>query len=131
MNTSTDNVTNPVAALTVSPTVSDTIVSSSTQVVMRVTQAMPAITTTCDTDVASLMCQMADQQNMISMLTEQLQVKLDEDHKVSEEQRKEMNHLYDTISTAWADQQDTVNVKTRDEFKNCIIRLADVYHRYV
>jgi len=45
--------------------------------------------------------------------------------KLSEKQRKEMKHIYDTVIAGWVDQQDTVNPQTREEFKGGIMRLAD------
>jgi hypothetical protein len=77
------------------------------------------------TDVDSIMRKMADQQNMITSLNEQLQTKSDDVQKLSEKQRREMKHIYDTVIAGWVDQQDTVNPQTREEFKSGIMRLAD------
>jgi hypothetical protein len=77
------------------------------------------------TDVDSIMRKMADQQTMIASLNEQLVTKSEDVQKLSEKQRKEMKHIYDTVIAGWVDQQDTVNAQTRDEFKNGIMRLAD------
>ena len=77
------------------------------------------------TDVDSIMRKMADQQNMIAELNSQLQTKSDDVQKLSEKQRREMKHIYDTVIAGWVDQQDTVNPQTREEFKSGIMRLAD------
>ena len=77
------------------------------------------------TDVDSIMRKMAEQQTMIAQLNEQLHTKTEDVQKLSEKQRKEMKHIYDTVIAGWVDQQETVNVETRDEFKNGILRLAE------
>lgn len=84
-----------------------------------------ATSTTPPTDVDGIMRKMAEQQTMITQLNEQLQTKSEDVQKLSEKQRKEMKHIYDTVIAGWVDQQETVNVQTRDEFKNGIMRLAD------
>mgnify|MGYP000208490732 CR=1 FL=1 len=76
-------------------------------------------------DVDSIMRKMADQQNTIAQLNTQLQTKSDDVQKLSEKQRREMKHVYDTVISGWVDQQDTVNPQTREEFKSGIMRLAD------
>jgi hypothetical protein len=96
---------------------------------------MPAPSTTVNTtanatapvgaDVDSIMRKMADQQNTIAQLNMQLQTKSEDVQKLSEKQRREMKHIYDTVIAGWVDQQDTVNPKTREEFKSGIMRLAD------
>jgi hypothetical protein len=78
-----------------------------------------------NTDVDSIMRKMAEQQTMIAQLNEQLHTKTEDVQKLSEKQRKEMKHIYDTVIAGWVDQQETVNVQTRDEFKSGIMRLAD------
>jgi hypothetical protein len=87
----------------------------------------PAASTTAPagTDVDSIMRKMADQQNMIAELNVQLQTKSDDVQKLSEKQRREMKHIYDTVIAGWVDQQETVNPQTREEFKSGIMRLAD------
>lgn len=77
------------------------------------------------TDVDSIMRKMADQQNTIAQLNMQLQTKSEDVQKLSEKQRREMKHIYDTVIAGWVDQQDTVNPQTREEFKSGIMRLAD------
>jgi hypothetical protein len=117
MNTTTENVSTTDAAPTAVPI--------STPAVVGVASAMPTIATAPPADVDSIMRKMAEQQTEITKLNEQLQTKSDDNQKLSEKQRKEMKHIYDTVIAGWVDQQDTVNVKTRDEFKNGIMRLAD------
>jgi hypothetical protein len=114
MNTSTEAM--PVTTPT--PTVLPTVLP-------EVAAVTPVVTASNPTDVDSIMRKMADQQAMITKLNEQLQTKSDDVQKLSEKQRKEMKHIYDTVIAGWVDQQDTVNVQTRDEFKNGIMRLAD------
>jgi hypothetical protein len=113
MNTATDPMTIPTPTPAPTPAVADVI------------PATPVINTGNPADVDSIMRKMADQQAMIAKLNEQLQTKSDDVQKLSEKQRKEMKHIYDTVIAGWVDQQDTVNVQTRDEFKNGIMRLAD------
>ena len=81
--------------------------------------------TAAPADVESIMRKMAEQQTMIAQLNEQLHTKTEDVQKLSEKQRKEMKHIYDTVIAGWVDQQETVNVQTRDEFKSGIMRLAD------
>jgi hypothetical protein len=83
------------------------------------------ITTAPAADVDSIMRKMAEQQTMINKLNDELQTKSDDNQKLSEKQRKEMKHIYDTVIAGWVDQQDTVNPQTRDEFKSGILRLAE------
>lgn len=94
--------------------------ASSTVAGMSTNASAPA-----GTDVDSIMRKMADQQNTIAQLNMQLQTKSEDVQKLSEKQRREMKHVYDTVISGWVDQQDTVNPQTREEFKNGIMRLAD------
>jgi vacuolar-type H+-ATPase subunit I/STV1 len=89
------------------------------------TSVPPTTTAASPTDVDSIMRKMAEQQTMITHLNEQLHTKTEDVQKLSEKQRKEMKHIYDTVIAGWVDQQETVNVQTRDEFKSGIMRLAD------
>jgi uncharacterized coiled-coil protein SlyX len=85
----------------------------------------PSIPLTAPGDVDSIMRKMADQQTMIANLNKQLATKSEDVQKLSEKQRKEMQHIYNTVIAGWVDQQESVNPQTRDEFKNGIMRLAD------
>jgi hypothetical protein len=86
----------------------------------------PSVGAASDTgDVDNIMRKMADQQSQIANLNVQLQTKSEDVAKLSEKQRREMKHIYDTVITQWVDQQDGVNPETRDEFKNGIMRLAE------
>jgi hypothetical protein len=76
-------------------------------------------------DTDGIMRKMADQQTQIADLNVQLQTKSEDVAKLSEKQRREMKHIYDTVITQWVDQQEGVNTETRDEFKNGIMRLAE------
>ncbi|KAJ1465954.1 hypothetical protein T484DRAFT_1757049 [Baffinella frigidus] len=84
-----------------------------------------SIPLTAPSDVDSIMRKMADQQTMITNLNMQLATKSEDVQKLSEKQRKEMQHIYNTVIAGWVDQQESVNPQTRDEFKNGIMRLAD------
>jgi hypothetical protein len=114
MNTTTEAIQNPV----LTPAVPNPAVP-------EVAAAMPVVNTGNPSDVDSIMRKMADQQTMITKLNEQLQTKSDDVQKLSEKQRKEMKHIYDTVIAGWVDQQETVNPQTREEFKNGIMRLAE------
>jgi len=76
-------------------------------------------------DVDSIMRKMAEQQSQIENLNNQLQTKSEDVAKLSEKQRREMKHIYDTVISQWVDSQDGVNAETRSEFKNGIMRLAE------
>jgi hypothetical protein len=88
-------------------------------------QTKVADTTPIPSDVDSIMRKMAEQQTMITNLNEQLQTKSDDVQKLSQKQRDEMMHVYQTVIKQWVDQQETVNPETRTEFKNGIIRIAE------
>jgi len=76
-------------------------------------------------DTDGIMRKMADQQSQIAELNVQLQTKSEDVAKLSEKQRREMKHIYDTVITPWVDDQDGVTAETRDEFKSGIKRLAE------
>jgi cell division septal protein FtsQ len=76
-------------------------------------------------DVESIMRKMAEQQTMITNLSSQLQTKSDDVQKLSQKQRDEMMHVYQTVIKGWVDQQESVDPETRTEFKNGIIRIAE------
>jgi cell division septal protein FtsQ len=91
----------------------------------EILQTKVADTTPIPSDVDSIMRKMAEQQTMITNLNEQLQTKSDDVQKLSQKQRDEMMHVYQTVIKQWVDQQETVNPETRTEFKNGIIRIAE------
>jgi len=76
-------------------------------------------------DMQSMLQKMAEQQKMIAELTHQVQAKEQDVQKLSEKQRAEMKHLYDTVISKWVDSLDTSNEKAREEFKNGMVRLAE------
>lgn len=80
-------------------------------------------------DMQSMLQKMAEQQKMIAELTQQVQVKEQDVQKLSEKQRAEMKHLYDTVISKWVDSLDTGNEKAREEFKNGMVRLAETADR--
>jgi len=77
------------------------------------------------TDIDSIMRKMAEQQHQISSLNEQLETKSQDVKKLSEKQRSEMKHVYDTVISKWVDGLDTTNAKSREEFKSGLCRLAE------
>ena len=81
--------------------------------------------TTAVSDVDSIMRKMADQQTTIANLSQQLQTKSNDVQKLSQKQRDEMMHVYQTVIKGWVDSQDSVDEKTRTEFKGGIERLAE------
>jgi hypothetical protein len=76
-------------------------------------------------DVDSIMRKMADQQSTIANLSAQLQTKSDDVQKLSQKQRDEMMHVYQTVIKGWVDAQDSVDPQTRSEFNSGIERLAE------
>jgi hypothetical protein len=95
---------------------------------------MPSVTTASEviaaptagtSDVDSIMRKMADQQSTIANLSAQLQTKSDDVQKLSQKQRDEMMHVYQTVIKGWVDAQESVDPKTRSEFNNGIERLAE------
>jgi hypothetical protein len=110
--------------MAVDPAVLTTVAVETPTPLMTATPAASA-TAPPGTDVDSIMRKMADQQNKIAELNVQLQTKSDDVQKLSEKQRREMKHIYDTVIAGWVDQQETVNPQTREEFKSGIMRLAD------
>jgi hypothetical protein len=119
MNMTTNNITTPVVATPVVATPTEP------PAVVDMAAATPMHGTAPATDVDSIMRKMADQANMIANLNSQLQTKSDDVQKLSEKQRKEMKHIYDTVISGWVDEQDGVSVKTRNEFKTGVERLAE------
>jgi hypothetical protein len=89
------------------------------------TTASAAIAATGGNDIDSIMRKMAEQQNQISSLNEQLETKSQDVKKLSEKQRSEMKHIYDTVISKWVDGLDTTNAKSREEFKSGLCRLAE------
>jgi len=87
--------------------------------------ASAAVAAQGGTDIDSIMRKMAEQQNQISSLNEQLETKSQDVKKLSEKQRSEMKHIYDTVISKWVDGLDTTNAKSRDEFKTGLCRLAE------
>jgi len=81
--------------------------------------------TTASSDVDSIMRKMADQQATIANLSQQLQTKSDDVQKLSQKQRDEMLHVYNSVIKGWVDSQENVDEKTRSEFKGGIERLAE------
>ena len=77
------------------------------------------------TDIDSIMRKMAEQQHQISSLNEQLETKSQDVKKLSEKQRSEMKHVYDTVISKWVDTLDTSSEKSRTEFKSGLCRLAE------
>ena len=95
---------------------------------------MPSVTTGSEvvtaptagtSDVDSIMRKMADQQSTIANLSKQLQTKSDDVTKLSQKQRDEMMHVYQTVIKGWVDAQESVDPQTRSEFNNGIERLAE------
>jgi hypothetical protein len=92
------------------------------------TNAVTPTTTTPNagtSDVDSIMRKMADQQATIVNLSAQLQTKSDDVQKLSQKQRDEMMHVYQTVIKQWVDAQESVDPQTRTEFNNGIERLAN------
>ena len=92
------------------------------------TTAVTPTTTTPNagtSDVDSIMRKMADQQATIVNLSAQLQTKSDDVQKLSQKQRDEMMHVYQTVIKQWVDAQESVDPQTRTEFNNGIERLAN------
>lgn len=87
--------------------------------------ASAAVAAQGGTDIDSIMRKMAEQQNQISSLNDQLETKSQDVKKLSEKQRSEMKHIYDTVISKWVDGLDTTNAKSRDEFKTGLCRLAE------
>ena len=81
--------------------------------------------TTGASELESIMRKMADQQSTIDNLSAQLQTKSDDVAKLSQKQRDEMMHVYQTVIKGWVDAQESVDPKTRSEFNNGIERLAE------
>ena len=75
-------------------------------------------------DVESIMRKMADQQSQIANLSKQLETKWNDVEKLSQKQRDEMMHVYQTVIKGWLDAQESVDPKTREEFNNGISNLA-------
>jgi len=101
---STDNVVNP-------------IVTTGSEVI--------AAPTAGTSDVDSIMRKMADQQSTIANLSAQLQTKSDDVQKLSQKQREEMKHVYESVIKGWVNSQESVDPQTRSEFNNGIERLAE------
>jgi hypothetical protein len=95
-------------------------VTTSSEVVATPTIAIPS----SGGDVDSIMRKMADQQNMIANLSAQLETKSNDVEKLSQKQRDEMMHVYQTVIKGWVDARDSVDPKTREEFNNGIANLA-------
>ena len=87
--------------------------------------ASAAVAAMGGTDIDSIMRKMAEQQNQISSLNEQLETKSQDVKKLSEKQRSEMKHVYDTVISKWVDTLDTSSEKSRTEFKSGLCRLAE------
>jgi hypothetical protein len=77
------------------------------------------------TDVDSIMRKMAEQQNQIAALSQQLETKSQDVKKLSEKQRSEMQHVYNTVISKWVDNLDSSSEKSREEFKTGMQRLAE------
>lgn len=84
----------------------------------------PAAAAPPQPDVSSLMQKMAEQTEMINKLNEQLQVKQNDVAKLTEKQRAEMQHIYESVMKQWIDSLETPNEKSREEFKTGLQRLA-------
>jgi uncharacterized coiled-coil protein SlyX len=77
--------------------------SSTTNPIDTTTPAVPAAETqsTIGSDVNAMMLKMADQQQTISLLNEQLATKNEDVKKLSERSRTEMKAIYDTVISKW------------------------------
>ena len=80
---------------------------------------------TAASDVDSIMRKMAEQQAMIANLSNQLQTKSDDVQKLSQKQRDEMMHVYNSVIKGWVNSQESVDDKTKADFKGGIERLAE------
>jgi hypothetical protein len=84
-----------------------------------------ALATTSPGDVESIMRKMADQQTVINELSLKLQTKSDDVVKLSEKQRGEMKHVFDSMIKNWVNSHEEVPIETREQFNNGILGLCN------
>ena len=84
-----------------------------------------AVATTSPADVESIMRKMAEQQTTINDLNIKLQTKSEDVQKLSEKQRNEMKHVFDSLVKSWVDSHEEVPIEMRQQFNNGIYDMCE------